>query len=125
MLNKKSILVLDDDMDLANIFKIALQRQGLSVDSFTDPVLALDHFIANDKNYSLILIDLRMPAINGIEFANMVRKLNDKIKIILMTAFTIGDLNSIPEFITANITKVIEKPISLPDLLRIIKEFYK
>jgi two-component SAPR family response regulator len=84
------ILVLDDDFDLSSLVKQILQKQGFkNVFSFTDPLLALEHFRINHKNYSLIISDVRMPGMNGFEFAIQARKISSKIKILLMTAFEI------------------------------------
>lgn len=49
---QKSILVLDDDMDIGNLFKLGLQRSlGLDASVFTDPLLALDHFKINSDKF--------------------------------------------------------------------------
>jgi DNA-binding response OmpR family regulator len=69
-----SILVLDDDFDINNIIKLALQSHGYDVFGFTDPLLALEHFRINHSTYSLVLSDLRMPVMNGFEFVRQVKK---------------------------------------------------
>ncbi|HET6800358.1 MAG TPA: response regulator [Nitrososphaeraceae archaeon] len=61
-------MVLDDDFDINNIIKLALQNHGYNVFGFTDPVLALD------STYSLVLSGLRMPVMNGFEFVRQVKK---------------------------------------------------
>jgi CheY-like chemotaxis protein len=63
------ILVLDDDFDLATLVEQILQKDGFkNVFAFTDPLLALEHFRINHKDYSLIISDIRMPTMNGFEF---------------------------------------------------------
>jgi DNA-binding response OmpR family regulator len=58
----KNIMVLDDEPDLATIVKDVLQRNGFkNVFAFTDPLLALEHFKINHKDYSLVISDVRMP----------------------------------------------------------------
>ncbi len=79
-------MVLDDDFDINNIIKLALQNHGYNVFGFTDPVLALD------STYSLVLSGLRMPVMNGFEFVRQVKKVNPKIKVLLMTAFEINEM---------------------------------
>ena len=63
-----SILVLDDDFDINNMLKMALQKHGYNVFGFTDPLLALEHFRINHSTYSLVISDLRMPVMNGFEY---------------------------------------------------------
>ena len=120
-MENRSILVLDDDIELAILFKMVLQRQGLSVFSFTDPIAALDHFRANRKNYSLILTDLRIPGMSGIEFANKIREIDKKVTVWLITAFMMEDLQNNEEFISAKISEVIEKPVSMELLTKLVK----
>jgi CheY-like chemotaxis protein len=86
------VLVLDDDFDLASLVKQILQKYGFkNVFAFTDPLLVLEHFKINQMDYSLIVSDIRMPVMNGFEFVRKARKINPKVKILLMTAFEIDD----------------------------------
>jgi DNA-binding NtrC family response regulator len=63
---QKSILILDDDADIGNLFKHGIQRKFNSeVFTFTDPVLALEDFRINSETYGLIISDIRMPVMNG------------------------------------------------------------
>jgi two-component SAPR family response regulator len=90
--SKQYIMVLDDDFDLSQLVKQILQRHHFkNVFAFTDPLLALEHFRINQKDYSLIISDIRMPKMNGFEFVREARKINRKVKILLMTAFEIND----------------------------------
>jgi CheY-like chemotaxis protein len=78
------------------VFKKSLELAGYSsVFGFTNPLLALEHFKANSANYALIITDIRMPAMNGIEFVKEIRKLDDRgrdVKIIVMSAFELSEL---------------------------------
>jgi len=87
-----SIVVVDDEVELATLFKTFLENQGYDVVSFTDPVLALEYFKATEDKHSLIITDLRMPGICGIDLAKKVREFDNKVKIFLMTAFDAKDL---------------------------------
>jgi YesN/AraC family two-component response regulator len=53
--------------------------------------MALDHYKANHKNCGLVLSDIRMPAMNGYELVIRIKKINPKVKVILMTAFEIQE----------------------------------
>jgi two-component SAPR family response regulator len=89
---ERNILVLDNDFDLANLVKQILQKYNFkNVFTFTDPLLALEHFKINQKGYSLLISDIRMLTMNGFEFVREARKINPKVKILLMTAFEIDE----------------------------------
>ena len=89
----KSILILDDDHDIGNIFKIGLQRKlDSEVFVFTDPFLASEHFKLNSERYGVVISDVRMPTMNGYEFVTKVKQINPDVKICLMSAFEVNDL---------------------------------
>ena len=92
MMPSNSILILDDERDIVMVFKRSLELAGFSVFGFTDPLLALEHFKANSANYALIVTDIRMPAMNGIEFVKEIRKVNQAVTIIIMSAFDLAEL---------------------------------
>jgi CheY-like chemotaxis protein/DNA-binding transcriptional ArsR family regulator len=121
----KSILLVDDEVDIVSIIKHSLQAQGLNVYSFTHPLLALEHFQLNSKNYGLVLSDIRMPSMTGFELARKVRKINPTIKILLMSAFDIDkDLHLSKLMSSAKIDGFIQKPISPNELIRLIQKYF-
>ena len=63
----KSLAVVDDEMDLVNLFKDALEADGFDVSAFNDSSEALNHIIEDPKKYSLIISDYKMPGLNGEE----------------------------------------------------------
>jgi two-component system, cell cycle response regulator CpdR len=89
----ESILILDDEDDIVSLLKRTLELDEFSVFGFTNPLLALEHFRTNAAKYGLVLADIHMPQMNGIEFAAEIRKLNPAVKILLMSAFDTSDLN--------------------------------
>lgn len=117
-----SIVVIDDEMELAVLFKQFLQGCGFDVTSFTDSKLAYEHIAIDIEKYSLIITDLRMPRMNGIELANKIRGQNDKIKIFLITAFDVSDLEKQDNFKSAKINRVIQKPIKFSILRKFINQ---
>src|SRR4030095_6700023 len=116
-----SILILDDDFDISNLLKIALIKQGYSVFSFTDPLLALEHFKINHSTYSLVITDLRMPGMSGFEFLNDIKTIKPKINVILMSAFDMtGDVEFTNYSKNYVIDGFIQKPISMKNLIIIV-----
>jgi DNA-binding NtrC family response regulator len=122
--NKKHIgaLVVDDDFDICNLTRMALQKQGFDVHSFTDPLLALEHFRANCDSCDIVISDLRMPAMNGIDFFQNIKKVKPTTKALLMSAFAIeGDPEYAALFKQTKINGFIQKPVSMRHLALTIK----
>src|ERR671930_49388 len=86
--NKKSILLVDDDPDIIETFKVGLEDNGFKVDAFTDPELALSSFKAGV--YDLVLLDVRMPKLNGFQLYEETRKIDNKAKVCYITAYEIN-----------------------------------
>ena len=80
----KRVLIVDDEPDLTLSLKLTLEENGFRVDSFTDPLSALENFKAN--LYDLIILDIQMPGINGFELYRQIRKIDDKVKVCFLTA---------------------------------------
>lgn len=115
-----SIIVVDDEMELASLFKTFLTNSGYNAVSFSDPLLALEYFKETPDKHSLIITDMRMPGMCGIELAIKVRENNEKIKIFLMTAFDIRDLENNADYKAAKIDRLLQKPIRFSELLEMI-----
>jgi DNA-binding NtrC family response regulator len=121
-LNKESIMIVDDEIDIGTLMKLSLQKCGFNVDSFTDPFLALEHFHLNSKDYTIVISDIRMPGINGFEFVRKIREVKPKIKVLLMTAFDINNTLFSEELLATKVNGFIQKPISLKILNSEIKK---
>ena len=118
MVNKKGLIgVVDDELDIAQLFRDALQTtNGFTIFAFTDPKVAFEHFALNKEDYTLIISDLRMPSINGMELIKKIKELNPYIRTILMTAFAIND-DLFYEYAKKKlINGFLQKPIQLGDL---------
>ena len=125
--NRKMILVIDDDFDILNFIKLALQKTAsLNVFGFTYPNLALEHFEINATNYRLVICDIRMPGMNGFEFGKRIKKITCTMPVLLMSAF---DVNSDELLLTSlnsgKIEGFIQKPISLRELISVVQKQLK
>lgn len=124
--HEPKILVLDDDFDLASLVKQILEKDGLrNVFVFTDPLLALEHFRINHKEYSIVISDIRMPVMNGFEFVIKIRKISPNIKnikILLMTAFEIDHKEFSRVLRKPKIDGLIQKPASTVQILNTISK---
>ena len=111
-----SILVVDDEEELSTLFQHAIDAMGLDTISFTDPLPAFQYFKDNPNKIQLVITDLRMPGISGLELAKKVRELNHAVKIFLMTAFDTRDLENNSDYVSARIDKLIQKPVRFSEL---------
>jgi len=117
-----SALIVDDEEELAGLYRQFVASMGFEAVSFTKPLMALEHYQKNPYKYSLVVTDLRMPGINGIELANKIRLLNSSVKIFLITAFDTLDLEKDLAFKSAKISKILQKPIKLATFKTILEE---
>ena len=83
----KSIIVVDDEHDLVDLFSDALSSNGYDVSAFTDPIVALENIKMNPEKYSLLTTDFRMNKMNGCELGIKVKELNHNIQVMLITAY--------------------------------------
>src|SRR5688572_32816314 len=80
----KKILVIDDEPDLTYTIKSILEDNGFEVDLFNDPILALDNYKINF--YDLVILDIKMPKMDGFELYIKIREKDPKVKICFLTA---------------------------------------
>ena len=117
--NQLRILIVDDEQDITQSFKLALEDSGFKVTTFNNPLLALSYFTASA--YNVLLLDIRMPEMSGFEFYRKIRKVDKKISVYFMTAFE----EYYEEFKNASPTLVsayfIRKPIETDHLVRELK----
>ena len=115
----RMVSIVDDDPDIIMLFHEALKSiSGITIFTFTDPILALEHFQVNEYAYVLVLSDFKMPGLNGMEFLKKIKELNSFVRTILMTAFQIED-KVFREYTKKKIINAfLQKPIGIHDLLK-------
>ena len=82
----KRVLLVDDEPDLNLTLKLNLEENGFKVDSFTDPLSALENFKEKAGMYELLILDMKMPQMNGFELYRQIKKIDDKVKVCFLTA---------------------------------------
>jgi len=80
----KNILIVDDDEDLTNLYETFLKFDGYEVDAFTDPTDALYSF--RKDVYDLVLLDLKMPKMNGVELSQELQNIDPNLFYRFITA---------------------------------------
>ena len=82
----KKIFLVDNEIDITYALENALENYGFKVDSFNDPILALNNYKAN--LYDLIILDIKMPKMDGFELYTKIREKDSKVKVCFLTAVT-------------------------------------
>ncbi len=120
---KRIVSIIDDEQDITYLFAEALRKlPGLSVFTFTDPLIAYEHFKINNSLYVLVISDMRMPGLDGFQLLKNVRELNPKVRTMLMTAFDTKD-SLFEEYTNKQIINgFIQKPVRVDTLLQEVSE---
>lgn len=116
----KRILIVDDDQGTTLPFKMGLENQGFTVQTFNDPKLALLNF--NSGSYDLALIDVRMEGMNGFELVQELKKIDQNLKVCFITSFKAYYDSLIQEYPNMDHKCFIQKPISIEDLIKHIEK---
>ncbi len=114
----KTIAIIDDEVDVVNLFQEALEKNGFKVCAFTDPIQAFNTLEKKIQEYGLILSDFRMPNLNGHELCTKLILLNPELEVILMSAYDIMECDT-SKFM------IVKKPILIAQLLQIIRDNLK
>lgn len=117
--SKKIVSIVDNEIDITELFQYAISASihGVSVITFNDSVIALEHFTDNKKNYALVMSDLRMPNLNGLELLKKVKQLNPSVRTILISAYELDDDQVFQNYMKQGIINLfVKKPIGLPEL---------
>jgi DNA-binding response OmpR family regulator len=118
----KRILIVDDEPDIALAFKIGLEDSGFVVDTFNEPKVAFSNF--KSDFYELLLLDIKMPKLNGIEFYQRMKEVDKKVKVLFITASEIYYYEKIAKevFPLLGAKRLLRKPIKIEVLVRSIKQ---
>lgn len=114
--NKRIVSIVDDEVDISDLFHDALTTKvdGISVVSFNDPTLALEHYIQNKKDYALIISDMRMPTMTGLDLLKKVKELNSNVRTMLVSAFDMHESSDLKKYLKDGVVNsFLEKPITI------------
>lgn len=115
MSKKYSILVIDDEIEILDMLSRFLNRNpNFSVQTFSNPVSALSS-INNNTKYDLVLLDIMMPQMNGLDVLEKLKEINSDQKVIMMTAYS--TLDKVLKSHKIGATYYVMKPFSSLDSL--------
>jgi DNA-binding response OmpR family regulator len=116
----RRILVVDDEPDINTTLEKALEQNGFKVDSYECPLIALENF--KPHCYDLVILDIKMPEMNGFSFYREIKKLDKNVRICFLTAGEMyyGVYSDIFSSLPANC--FIRKPIGNEELIKRVNE---
>ena len=118
-ISQNRIMVVDDDPDLSILFKLSLEGSGFIVDMFNDPVLALSNY--KEGFYDLLLLDIKMPKMDGFELYQNIKNKDNRVKVCFITAFEEYEREFKKSFPNLEEDCFIRKPIRVNELVEIVK----
>ncbi|HET9805329.1 MAG TPA: response regulator [Nitrososphaeraceae archaeon] len=116
----KSILLVDDERDIVNLFTEVFKSRNYDVFGFTNPLKALEHYKKNYDQYGMVISDIRMPEMNGLDLVKNLKKIDTNISIILMSAYVNIDYSQLNDI---TINAFIQKPIQIKELLSTVEKY--
>ena len=112
---KCSIVIVDNNLELLNLFKEILEKNGYKVWGFTNLEIALEFIKNNHNKCNLVISDYRMSRLNEYELGKKIKDIDKNIKMILVSDYNDRHENTL-EF------KFIQKPITIDNLMETIEE---
>jgi DNA-binding NtrC family response regulator len=122
------VSIVDDDIDITALFQDALCENidGISVVSFNDPIIAFEHFIENKEKYALVISDLRMPGLSGLELLKKIKSSNPDVRTILMSAYNFDENELFQRYMKEGIIdSTIEKPVTINRLCQRVRDEFE
>ncbi|MDW0145120.1 MAG: response regulator [Nitrososphaeraceae archaeon] len=114
--------IVEDDSDISMIFADALRGiDGISVFTFNNSLEALKHFTNNKEEYILVICDLMMPRLNGLDLVKKIKKLSPKTRTMITTGYEIEPCELHFDIKMGIIDRIIQKPISMYGLRQEVK----
>lgn len=118
MQEKARVLVVDDQIGMLETFTDILEDKGFNVVTADDGFIAIER--AKEQSFDLIFMDIKMPGINGVQTYREIKKINPKIAVIMMTAYSVEDL--VEEAIEEGAYTVVYKPFDMDKVIRTIEK---
>lgn len=117
-MSKTKILIADDDLDMCETLFDILEHKGYEVVIANNGHQALDQIKQSD--FDLVLMDVKMPGINGVEACKIMRKEKPNLKVILMTAYAVEDL--VQEALKDDAVGVFFKPLDIDKVVNLLQD---
>ena len=120
MTTEARVLLIDDSPDITHAIKLALKKGGIKVDAYNDPIEAVSEFKAG--LYDLVVLDVRMPKMNGFQVYRELKKIDQDVRICFLTAFEVRESEFSKLFPDMDAQLFLKKPITMSVLRDKINE---
>ena len=119
---KGKVLVVDDEVDVRDVIRLQLEQRGLHVLEAVDGQNAIDILKSGDNlvNCGLILCDIRMPKVNGVECIQFLREQAPGIPIVVVTGYPDTELAT--DLLKKGVKDYLVKPVEKEKLLAVVDE---
>jgi DNA-binding NtrC family response regulator len=114
---KKSVLIVDDDPGTCETLSDILEVNGFDVATVKSGEGCLK--MVNQRRFDTVLMDIKMPGMNGVECFRKIRETDEKTKVIMMTAYAVNDL--VAEAMAEGAFSVVHKPLDLDRLISLVQ----
>ena len=124
--NEGMVSIIDDESSIATLYGEALRGiDGILVSTFNDSLEALEHFTNNKEHYILVICDLMMPRLNGLDLVKKIKKLSPKTRTMIISGYEIEPCELQIDINKGIIDEIIQKPISMYGLRQKVKNQIK
>ena len=114
----KAIAVIEDEIDVLNLYQEVLENEGYTVFAYNDPIEAINNIQQMPEEFGLVISDYRMPLINGFEVCAKLIDLNPELKVVIISAFDLMEEDRNHKFTFIN------KPITIAKLISVVNESF-
>ncbi|HEX2614346.1 MAG TPA: response regulator [Nitrososphaera sp.] len=111
----RRLLVVDDEKDIATVLKKGLENYGFKVDVYLDPIQTLIHY--KPGSYDLLLLDIKMPGLDGYELFKRIRKIDRKVRVCFLSAAEGSQIKEYKKQIISDRKYFVKKPVAIKDLV--------
>ena len=118
---KNTILIVDDEKDMRDFLEIMLRKEGYEVKTFQAAMQALEY--CKDNQYDLVITDLKMPGMNGVDFLKSLREVDPEALVIMVTAY--ASVDNAVEALRAGAHDYFTKPFNIVEVKQNIKNALK
>jgi DNA-binding NtrC family response regulator len=118
-IRNNSVLVIDDDAGMLRALTKALNGEGLVVAGASDSARAIEYLMSGNWRFDVIITDLRMPGLDGIEVLDLVKSSRPNIPVIIITAYGTREAQAAAAELGA--AAYLEKPVATEELLSAIR----
>jgi DNA-binding NtrC family response regulator len=113
-------MIVEDELDILHLVEKYLKVWKFRTEGYADPREALDAFLSNPSKYSLVLTDIRMQGMSGIDLAREILRIKPDMKVAIMTAFDVTD-EMLDGITTIRHSEIVKKPFRLAEICESVK----